>query len=133
MDKSKRNLAKLLGVTGVGASAWGKPVVESVTLPAHAQATICSGCFLFDFGIGQDTVNLSMGAEPLTAIEVGVLRNSNGCNNPPGDGIVERTGVLATTAEEALGIFTPESPDGFEVFAQEECVYDLYVDRFPPN
>ena len=43
MDKSRRNLAKVLGVAGAGAAAWHKPVVDSVSLPAHATTTTC-GC-----------------------------------------------------------------------------------------
>ncbi len=39
MDKSKRNLAGLLGVAGAGALAWKKPVVESFVLPVHAQTS----------------------------------------------------------------------------------------------
>ena len=39
MDKSKRNLAKALGVAGAGVVAWKKPVVDTVSIPAHAQTT----------------------------------------------------------------------------------------------
>lgn len=36
MQKSKRNLAKLLGVAGTAAVVWKKPVVDGIVLPAHA-------------------------------------------------------------------------------------------------
>ena len=39
MDNSKRNLTKALGIAGVGAAVWKKPVVDSVSLPAHAAMT----------------------------------------------------------------------------------------------
>ena len=42
MDKSKRNLAKILGATGISAVVWKKPVVNSVSLPSHAAATCSS-------------------------------------------------------------------------------------------
>lgn len=47
MNKTKRNLAKALGVVGASATVWKKPVVDAVYLPAHA-ATSCSvesGCY----------------------------------------------------------------------------------------
>ena len=56
MDNSKRKLAKLLGVSATGVLAWKQPVVDSVSLPAHA-ATTCggdepcclpSGCYQFE-------------------------------------------------------------------------------------
>lgn len=39
VEKSKRNLAKAAGIIGAGALVWKKPVVNAVTLPAHAEAT----------------------------------------------------------------------------------------------
>ena len=39
MDKSKRNLAKVLGAAGGAAVAWKKPVVDAISLPAHAKST----------------------------------------------------------------------------------------------
>lgn len=47
MNKSKRNLAKIFGIVGASAAVWKKPVVDAVSLPAHA-ATSCSvesGCY----------------------------------------------------------------------------------------
>ena len=50
MDKSKRNLAKALGVAGASTAVWSKPAVDSVTLPAHANTTTptCAGCVQLD-------------------------------------------------------------------------------------
>ena len=48
MNKSKRNLVKTLGVASVGLASWKKPVVDSISLPAHAQTTGCTlpaGCY----------------------------------------------------------------------------------------
>ena len=41
MDKYKRNLAKALGITGMGAAVWKQPVVTSVVIPAHASTSNC--------------------------------------------------------------------------------------------
>ena len=43
MDKSKRSLAKVLGVFGAGATIWKTPVVDAVVLPVHAQTSSCEG------------------------------------------------------------------------------------------
>ena len=43
MDKSKRNLAKVLGVAGASAAVWKKPAVDTVILPTHA-TTSCETC-----------------------------------------------------------------------------------------
>ena len=52
MNTSKRNLAKVLGVSGVGALVWKKPIVESVVLPSHAQISCNApaGCYGIDGG-----------------------------------------------------------------------------------
>ena len=41
MEKSKRNLAKAFGVVGAASTIWVKPVVDIVSLPAHATTTGC--------------------------------------------------------------------------------------------
>ena len=46
MDKSKRSLARMLGVAGGSALAWKKPVVDSLVLPVHAQ--ISPDCLLIN-------------------------------------------------------------------------------------
>jgi hypothetical protein len=73
MDKSKRRIAKALGVTGAGAAVWKKPVVESVSLPAHASVSCaCAPCVSF----GADE---SIAASVFNAWHVPVAYQSMSC------------------------------------------------------
>ena len=45
MDKSKRDLTKVLGVASASVAIWEKPIVDAVSLPAHAQTSCGGGCY----------------------------------------------------------------------------------------
>ena len=44
MDKSKRNLAKVLGIAGTTSAIWTKPAVDAVVLPTHAETSCEQNC-----------------------------------------------------------------------------------------
>ena len=53
MDKTKRNLTKALGVAGASSVVWKKPVIDTVTLPAHAATS--GGGFVVDSAVGSQS------------------------------------------------------------------------------
>ena len=62
MNKSKRNLVKILGIAG-GASAWQAPVVNSVMLPAHGATSMLIFSSAQVPGIESDDVTSNTSAE----------------------------------------------------------------------
>lgn len=53
VDKTKRNLTKALGVAGASSVVWKKPVIDTVTLPAHAATS--EGGFVVDSAVGSQS------------------------------------------------------------------------------
>ena len=43
--KDRRELLKVLGVAGATGAVWKKPVVDAVSLPAHAVTSCTGGCY----------------------------------------------------------------------------------------
>lgn len=43
MSISKRQLTKAFSLSGIGATVWTKPMISSITLPAHAQTSFACG------------------------------------------------------------------------------------------
>ena len=96
MDKSKRNLAKVLGVVGAGSTVWKQPVVDSVVLPLHASTT---GATFFSasaprtrFGedagepVGPMWMCVTAGAENTNVVFQGHANNSRNEVNIPANG-----------------------------------------------
>ena len=95
MDSTKRKLTKALGVSGVTALAWQKPVVDSVSLPVHA-ATSCGGCL-----VGLSDTGTSYYVEPGATsglVTAQYFSTVSDCSGEPKD---ELTFILASSQLEA--------------------------------
>ena len=107
MDQSKRNLAKTLGVAGVGAALWKKPVVDSISLPAHATTSELTSPQVYSFTGGAQTFVVP---ESITLISIDALGAAGGSGGDgTGDGSGGRggqaVGDLAVTPGETLHVY----------------------------
>ncbi len=94
MNKAKRNLAKVLGAAGVGAVVWKKPMVDAVSLPAHAE-TSCTQIMQTI-----PDVTLSCSDEPSQFVVVPYLVQADGdCFT-----LVQGEEFMTTTDPDDLGI-----------------------------
>lgn len=119
-EKSRRRLLQGLAITLP--AAWTRPVVESVVLPAHAQASpgACSaeeGCYV---RLGVGSFFWPGGAGPET---VDAFAESSNCEGDPTDSVV----ILVASDGDEASERCPEgtSPDPFETDppAPEGCSF----------
>ena len=95
--QGRRKLLKILGVSGATGAVWKKPVVDAISLPAHAQ-TSCSDCVLVN-DANSARFELFDGSSEVGFILV--FDNQN-CD---GEGFPDLAAVIASDAAEAATIW----------------------------
>ena len=127
INDNRRKIVKLLSVSGMGAAAtpdkWIEPVVDSTTLPAHAETSVvCSGCFSH-VSVSQSYLVSEESSPGFVTIQY--FSTSSDCSGSPKDSFDL---ILATSEEEAQSIWEAENPPcGLtEIATNESSVCSLW-------
>jgi len=107
--KDRRELLKVLGVTGATGAVWKQPVINAVILPAHAMTSAASVTYSLTGGVQEYLVPLGVSSVRITAYgakggDAGIVVG--------GDGGMA-SGILSVTPEETLYVYVGGQGEGF--------------------